>query len=456
MSSRQRIVLGVALVAIAAAVGLLLANGDPLPALLLAAVPAGALLLTRRLDLALLGYAATRPLADLAVFTTVGPFTLGQLWGAGLITLELLFLVMVLLRQDPDRERPSLLPVAFVLLYALLTVWRFDSVLAVSNTLKFASWILLAVCVEYIAQSPRSRRNVLFAALTTGVLVLGTVAVAALNDQYGAAYYAGEFLDVGQGPHGLASIAVMVVPFVLLDLQFRKKAWFDAMLLLGLTGAVVFSFVRTALVALGILYLAYVWLTVRSRRPRYVVTLVSATAAAVAFIYSAQETVVSRLSDLSFLSAGGGAAIWAGGGRVGIWSAVLAEVVSAPLTLFLGGGAGTSFAVVYQAMGASVWAHNDFLEMLATGGLVLLFGYIVLLVWTTAAPRRLRKRADDRVSRDVGWIALAAVAAYAWMAFFNGMALYQASIVFALLLGFVRGGDSPRYSQEDGELDWIR
>ena len=386
--------------------------------------------------LTVLAYAASRPLADLAVFVRVGPLTVGQWWGAGLIALMGAYWVLRPAGSRPP-TRASFAPLLFALLYALLTVWRPDAVFAVSNVVKLVSWLLLIPTVEDIATNAQGQRWVLFAGGAASVVLLGVVAFSVATDRYGAAYYAGTLLDVGQGPHGLASIAVMDLSFVLLLGVLRPGRWLPLVLTALLGVAVALSFVRTTFLAYCVVLAVFLVWSLRGRGMRSVLTATAAVAALGTTIYVLQDQVVGRLSDLRFIGSGGGSQVWAGGGRVGIWLAVLAGSTDSAAHLVYGLGAGSSFALVYTAMGASVWAHNDFLEFLVTGGVLLLGGYLVLVAWMWRSMGAFPK--EDSASRGVSWIGHAAVLAFVFMAFFNGIAFYQASVMMGMLVGLYRG-----------------
>jgi O-antigen ligase len=95
---------------------------------------------------------------------------------------------------------------------------------------------------------------------------------------------------------------------------------------------------------------------------------------------------------------------------------------------------------VEPALGLFVYAHNDFLEFFATGGLPLVAVYVAFIVWAAASARQLhRDPLQTNRARAVGAIALGAVAAFVTVSFLNSIVFYAASIEFALLLGLVRG-----------------
>lgn len=382
-------------------------------------------------ELAVLGYACTRPLADLAVFVKIGPLTVGQLWGAGLLLVMLGYWML----RFRDEQKASLVPVSLAVVYALLTLWRPDEAFALLSLVKLLSWLLLIMTVEHIAQTDHGFRMSLRSGIAAAVLVAVVMGVSIATNRYGSAYYTGELAEIGQGPHGIASMAVMSLPFLLIGAELKPRRRF-LLVLVGMIGiGVLFSLVRTALIAY---FLVVGALVVRSMKGGKLKALVGAVAAVLAVgvgAYFMQDLLTERLADLRFLGAGGGATVWAGGGRLGIWSGVLRSVSSGPWAFAFGAGAGSTYAISYAEMGASVWAHNDFLEFLATGGIVLSSLYCGILVWmwrSSSGPMTCE-------TAVLSWFTKAAVVAFAFMAFFNGMAFYQASILAGLLVGMSRG-----------------
>ncbi len=392
-------------------------------------------------------YAASRPLADLFVYVKVGSFTLGQIWGAGLICVVVAYgFTRLVLVDDTVRSpvdgRPDawwIVPGCLLLGYAMFTLWRPDSSLAFVNTVRLSSWILLAMATSSICRSERGRRMTLRAGIAVAVLVLIVIAIAISQNRYGAAYYApGDFGDIGQGPHGLASTAVMSLPFVLVGyLTARRPGVYGALVVL-LGVAVVLSLVRTTFLAFLMILGAFMISALRRRGAREASAGIAGLVALAGAVYFAQGAVLDRLGDISFLFGGSRSPVWAGGGRIGIWQALLSAMAVSPVRLIYGLGAGASYGLVGLALGAEKWAHNDYIEMLVTGGIPLALLFATVVAWMAYTSREFRRSvAADPSSATVSAVMTATVWAWALMAFFNGMAFYQASIVMALLLGWM-------------------
>lgn len=392
-----------------------------------------ALFAAARPPLLVLGYVCTRPLVDLAVYRPIGGVTLGQAWGAGLLAI----LGWYWIRSLPKRPSVSelLVPVSTLLVYSAVVLSRGDVMLGLNGLLKFSAWALLIPTVASIVREEGEDLPLRLASVGAAASVV-TMAVVIVTDRYGAAYYRGADIGWVQGPHGIASTAVMWVPLLLRQAQ-RKARPAASIALVSLLGVgVLLSLVRTALLGFVTIVGAHVALSGESRSRGARVAAAVAAAFVLLVAVAAQPLLTARLADLENLKAGGSAVLWAGGGRVGIWAGALDRAFQDWSTALLGQGSGVSFEVARFSMGSSVWSHNDFVEMLLTGGLILLAVYCLFLVWI-ARPfvRRAALRGPDAAPGVVG---VAAWAAFVIMAFFNGMIWYQASVVAALAFGCLR------------------
>jgi O-antigen ligase len=350
-------------------------------------------------------------------------------------------LVFLAITRRPGRPvQPRFtLPYCFVALYGLLTLWRPDSAFAMTSILKLGSWILLALAVERIARTAAGQRMALRAGIAMAILTVFAMGVAIAQNQYGNAYYVERtFNDSGQTPHGYASLGALVLPFVLVGLLRGRHV----LRLLGVIAAlcigVVLSYVRTGYLAFAVLLLGFTVLGVKRRHSYILVGAMAATAVIVVTVAVLGNAVTGRLSDLSNLGSSSTAGN-AGAGRVGFETAILGTTFNSGRLLLFGGGALTTERITSAVVGNEVWAHNDFLEMLATGGVLLLLGYLALLMWLYASFRRLaRDGRQGRAARDVGVIGMLTVGAFAVVSAFNGEVTTPAA-EFALLLGLARG-----------------
>jgi hypothetical protein len=441
--------------------GAAVANGAFLPLLALAVLTLYVVFFVARPAMALLAFAGTQPLVAPWIQLQAGGTSLGELWGAGLLASVLAYLA-VSLRPARAVEPRYTVPLVFLVAYPALTLWRPDATFAAISTVKAASWILLAVAVERIAGTAAGQRWVLRAGCFMATLSLAAVGAAIVQNQYGAAYYyENAFVGEGQTPHGYVALVVLVLPFLLLALLRGRHVLAASVLVAALCIEVIVSYVRTGYLALGVLIVGCAALGVHRRRTS---VLVSALVGAVAIVVAAVvlgDTVSARLNDLSNLTQPGGIADNAGAGRLGFWSAVTQASYDSAGLLAYGGGALSSEAITTRVLGDNFWAHNDFLEMLATGGLTLLLCYVALVAWLYRSFWVLaRDRRQSRAARDVGTIGLLATGAFTVVATFNGVVTTPVA-AFALLLGLGRGmcatpgttfldGDRPRRAPADG------
>jgi len=390
-----------------------------------------------------LAYVATRPLADAVVFVPVGGFRLGELWGAGLVVVLVAYGFTAGVRGRPSGSR-WLIPLSFFFALALASLTRSAELTdAVSGLVKVGSWILLALTCEQIASTAAGQRLIARTGVAIAVLTLVVIGVAVVQNQYGAAYYAGgaAYDTVGQGPHGLASMAVMSSVFVWAGAMYSRRRLLYTGIAALLGAAIVLSLVRTTFLAFVLLALWFTWWSLRSRRPSVVVAALAALAGVAVAVYLLQGELLSRLSDLSSLTSGGSIGEAAGSGRIGIWTALFRSATSSAQTLLLGQGADASSQVALASVGDDFWAHNDFLEFLVTGGVGLAVLHLMTLVWLLSPGLSLsRDRRQSREVRDVARLLTVAGLAYMLMAFFNGMAFYlSASLVAAMFAGLALG-----------------
>jgi O-antigen ligase len=418
--------------AIAAGAGV--ARGHALVTVVLLGAVLYGILFLRSPAVALLAYVATRPAVDAFVLLQAGPLTVGQLWGAGLIIVLIVFLVGTVVESGRARGVP--LPVsALIALYALLAA-RGDTAIALQFGLKLTMWLLLIVAVERIAQT-RSGQVACFRAgyaLALGCTVL--IGILAATNRYGGSYYETFAVSQGteQGPQALAFLAVFSISFPLIALLQRWWPLLSMALVAALAIEVTISYVRTGLVGLMLMVLVYIFVAVRRRRPA---AFVLAGAFAVA-AYVVQDRLAARFSDVHLLWTGD--ASEAGSNRVAIWTSVWDATAGSVHTAVAGAGAGASHALSEEAIGHYVDAHNDFLEFFATGGILLVAAYAVFIAWAVGSVWRLyRDPTQSSRARASAAVAFGVIAAFLAISSLSSISFYAALVPFAILLGLIRG-----------------
>jgi O-antigen ligase len=416
----------------AVVVGWAVASGYELAALAVPAAVLFGLLFVRSPAVALLGYVATRPVVDAIVLQAGGAVTVGKIWGVGLLILLVVFLATTEGQADARVPLPVLVLIASYAIFAA----RGDTGLALEYGLKLAMWLLLIVAVERISRTADGQTLCFKAGYALSVVGAPLIAALIATNNYGASYYADVTPGVEQGPHGLAFLALLAIPFPLIALLHRWKPLLSLTLVGVLAVEITLSYVRTALVALMLIAVVYLFVAIRRRRPT---AFVVAGAFAVA-AYFVQGRIANRLSDLSGFTSSAGDPSKAGSGRLAIWTAVWDGTTHSAVTAVFGAGAGASNALSKQATGVYLYAHNDFLEFFATGGVVLFAAYVVFIGWAIRSVWALYS--DRRQSSQVhviASIAFAAIAMFLAISFLNSVVFYAACVGFAVLLGLVRG-----------------
>lgn len=384
-------------------------------------------------------YAMLRPVVDAVVFVQVGGVTLGTVWGAGFMIVLVFYWLLVGIRR-PLRGYGWLVPVLFVVAYALFAFGRGDFTYTLSTWVKIASFVLLALTCEQIASTRDGQRLIQRAGIVFAVLTLVVMGIAIATNHYGAAYYAGQTETVGQGPHALASMGVLASVFVWIGAMFGRRRWLYLLLAALLAVGVSLSLVRTTFLAFAVLTLWYLFWGLKNRSRGALVSATAAFVAAVAGVWFLQDALAQRVSDLAFLTSGGGQEFRAGSGRIGLWTTVLHSATANSATLLFGRGSAASFEAVSATLGAALWSHNDFIELLSTGGVGLLVVYLLVVAWLFASTLRLA--ADPRQSakaRAVGRLMVVGVVSFVVMGFFNGIIFFQSSMGMAMVVGLARG-----------------
>ena len=90
------------------------------------------------------------------------------------------------------------------------------------------------------------------------------------------------------------------------------------------------------------------------------------------------------------------------------------------------------------------WAHNDFVELFATGGILLVALYVVVLAWMVHSIWRLwRDERQSERARSFALIAFGALCAFVTLSFINGIVFSVPSLLMGALIGLVRGMAQP-------------
>lgn len=402
-------------------------------------------------EMTLLGFLVVRPIVDAFVYTSVGGFTLGEVWGIGLVAVTLAYLVA------QRQVRMPVAPIALILAYASLTFVRPVLSDALSNGLKLASWLLLAVAISRIAATRKGQQAILTAMFASAVIYVVVILVVMAQGRYGAAYYG--FSQSGSGydtPHALSTLAVLLLPFLLAQIIAGRRVALSLLLVGLLCLSIIYSFVRTAYLAVVAVTGAYALAAVRTSSLRVRLSVLAIFAPGAVAVVILRDAIVSRLVDLPFVGSllvetSAAPVLGGGSGRVALWRGLWALGTDSIGHIFLGRGAGASYGLASQTVGQSIWSHNDFLEFFITGGLVLLACYIAVLVWVLRSFVQLYR--DSRQSPTVhaySIVGLGAFLAYVFLSAANGIAMMTGSVILGVLVGLVQGMSG---TPEDTALD---
>ena len=254
------------------------------------------------------------------------------------------------------------------------------------------------------------------------------VGIELMTNTYGSGYYNHGAFDwtSNQAPYAFAAFAVLLIPFLSGAVASGAPRVLPLTLAFLLIAAVVLSFSRTAYAALALVLLGVLVAVVRQRTTLgFSRAPLLAVAAAVALVLGAVSVLFRHQIADRFTN---------GGIRVPIWDELVRSLASEPRLLVIGGGA------AYSADHFRILPHNDFLEVLATGGIVLTPFFIAFLAWLGFPLVRLAfvKEQTD-ASRNFGIVCFSAFAAFLLIAILDGIVFNVMSLVAAVLVGLARG-----------------
>lgn len=427
-------------------VGLLV--GGVKPAVVPLVAMAFTALFIARPAIALLVYLAARPLVDAFIYSNVsllgGGASLGQAWGAGLLVLAVVYLARATSpywrAHASWHNAYTLLPLGFVASYAAFTILRPGAHFAAVAGARLAAWILLAFVFERIARSAAGQQRTILAMHATAALLVVAVGIAIAQNRYGAAYYDqslnSKFLighqqtpETLQAPFVYSSLAVLLVPFLLAPLLRRRPTRASLFLLALVAGCVVLSYVRATYGALAVAAVPGIVIALRYARKR---TLLVGGALSLAGAAAAGVVLGSRIANR----------FSHGSGRLDLWRFALHNTIHGGNTLLVGGGAAFTRREweLHTGIPGGDWAHNDFVELFATGGPLLLALYLGVLAWMLHSIWGVwRDPRQTLAARRFGALALGALGAFVVMSFLSGIIFSVPSVLMGILLGMMRG-----------------
>jgi len=343
---------------------------------------------------------------------------------------------------------PRILPVFGLIaayLVAVVVERAFGGILYAAGLFSLLSWTLLCLAITASCDSRERQLTVVRCADAAAVVLSVAVFVLVLRNQYGALYYSADAWkswnpDTMTFPHEYALFAVLLIPIVLAQVHARYHPTLATVLSALLSLVVLLSYVRSAYLALFLMwavFLAQAFSNTALLRVRLTAAVIT-TSGAIA-LYMSRFELLHRVNDLLLIGLSGDAANRAGSGRLGFWKELARRATDTNAHLLLGQGLGASRRILFQVMGLGIWAHNDFLEFLVAGGVLMLAIFCTLVGWMIWSTRPLAVDSRQSLpSRRFGVLAVAGTCSWILVAFTNGATFYHASVAVGVLVGLCR------------------
>jgi O-antigen/teichoic acid export membrane protein len=365
-----------------------------------------------------------KPLVDYWVRLPVGPSSVGQLWGAAVLACAVLYL----LRSDWTAATWRA-PIILLIAYPIFAFTREQPSRFLINEIRLVTWLAVVLVIERYGMDALRQREILRAALASAALLVVVIAVAVKQHQYGSAYYTGyaAFLKMNstQQVFGLAASAVFCCAIVLLAILAERLTLLWLGILVLLSAEIVLSLVRGSFVALAILLIIWMARGIYRKRGSILVATFGCGVAVVTASVLYAGVISDRLSRAA--------------PRLAYWRPVLSDTLQHPGAILIGRGPTASSEVIQQAVGERIWSHNDFIELFATGGVVLLAVFLGFVVWLLASCCSLAtSTAQSKDAREVGVLGIGVCAAWLVVASVDGALFASSSFFFALFIGLIR------------------
>lgn len=226
------------------------------------------------------------------------------------------------------------------------------------------------------------------------------------------------------------ALMVLVLITLCLKLDYKNKWWYALMSIVPLFCAFM-GYSRTYLGVILLMYILFIWEFAVTRSRFYVSVIIGGVAAALII------SVSSISSKIDSTSHGGYLGFWdtLTSGRSSFWAHDMQQYSQFPLHNMLLGGGFNKIYEINQQIGINIWAHNDFINLLVTNGVIGLIIYMVPLVLLIC--RSYRNRVDAP-----GFLYWILVAQWFINAFFNMEYTYVCASIasaFAFLMLTISG-----------------
>lgn len=172
------------------------------------------------------------------------------------------------------------------------------------------------------------------------------------------------------------ALMVLVLITVCLRLDYRNKWMYGVMSMVPLFCAFM-GYSRTYLGVILLMYILFIFEFMRSRTSFYVSIVVGGVVAA--FIIS----VSSISSKINSTSHGGYLGFWdtLTSGRSSFWAHDIQQYSQFDIQNLLFGGGFNRIYEINRQIGVNIWAHNDFINLLITNGIVGLIIYLLPMIF---------------------------------------------------------------------------
>ena len=238
--------------------------------------------------------------------------------------------------------------------------------------------------------------------------------------------YSYGYVGFAQGAHQFLSCLMFVYVLTVYVLKDTPLGTKDVLMILPILIAVSMGAARTYLIPTLIISLMYYKLKLKTLKVKYFIILLIAV---FGVLYLPNSFIIQRFSMATSqgLYSGQSAATAMSSGRFEIWAIDLNAFMEGNIWTQLF-GKGFDYLYKYNEInyGASIWAHNDFIHILVSGGILGLLYYIYLLKMIITRPAK--KNTIKKI-----WLSAFVIP----VAIFNGMYTYQQyvfSIIFFVLL----------------------
>ena len=317
-----------------------------------------------------------------------------------------------------------------LLLFTCVSICMFSLLMCsnISLNIEHVIYIMTTSCLFYILINDITRENLLHALQRNYLLIRNVVYLNLLIITIGffiPSCYSYGYVGFAKGAHQFLSCLMFVFVLVLYILKDSSIGLRDILLIVPILVSVSMGAARTYLIPTVILILMYYRIKLQNTKIKYLIILA---AVVVAILYIPNSFIIQRFSLAAAEGAYSGHSELTAmsSGRFEIWDLDMAAFAqNSFFAKLIGRGFDYLYSYNKEHYGVSIWAHNDFIHILVSAGIVGVLYYIALL-WNLIA-----KSTQRGISKI--WLITFTIP----VAILNGMYTYQQyvfSVVFFVLL----------------------